>query len=35
VAEKSPGITFFTQSTWPEVDLKNYISEKDLKQWLK
>lgn len=33
VAEKSPGITFFTRSKWPDVDLKNYLTEIDLRRF--
>ncbi|HVN25009.1 MAG TPA: UbiD family decarboxylase [Syntrophorhabdales bacterium] len=35
VAEKSPGITFFTRSSWPEVDLGTYLQPEDKKRWLK
>jgi hypothetical protein len=35
VAEKSPGITFFTRSSWPEVDLGTYLEANDKKRWLK
>ncbi len=35
VAEKTPGITFFTLSSWPELHLENYLNEKDRKHWLK
>ena len=34
VAEKSPGITFFTRSSWPDVDLGTYLEAKDKKRWL-
>lgn len=32
-AEVKPGITFFTKSTWPELDIKDYLSEEDSKRW--
>ncbi len=35
VAEKTPGITFFTLSDWPKVDLQGYFNEEDRKRWLK
>jgi UbiD family decarboxylase len=35
VAEKTPGITFFTKSSWPEVNFKDYLNEKDRVRWLK
>ncbi|HUJ90702.1 MAG TPA: UbiD family decarboxylase [Syntrophorhabdales bacterium] len=31
-AEVSPGITFFTRSSWPEVDLQDYLTEEDRKR---
>ena len=34
VVEKSPGITFFTRSSWPGVDLVTYLGPKDRKRWL-
>jgi len=34
VAEKTPDITFFTMSKWPEVDLKDYLNDTDQKRWL-
>ena len=35
VLEKSPGITYFTQSTWPKVDLKEVLDEKDFAKWVR
>jgi 2,5-furandicarboxylate decarboxylase 1 len=35
VAEKSPGITFFTRSSWPEVELGTYLEANDKKRWLR
>ena len=34
VAEKTPGITFFTKSSWGEVALADYLSQEDRKRWL-
>lgn len=34
IAEVTPGITFFTKSSWPEFDLGSYMEEKDRKRWL-
>lgn len=33
IAEKSPGITFFTRSKWPEVDLGDYLKESDIRRF--
>jgi hypothetical protein len=35
MAEVKPRITFFTKSTWPEVDIRDYLSEEDSKRWLR
>ncbi len=35
ILEKSPGITYFTQSTWPKVDLKEVLDEKDFTKWVR
>jgi UbiD family decarboxylase len=33
-AEKTPGISFFTKSSWPEVDIGEYLNEEDRKRWM-
>ncbi len=35
ILEKSPGITYFTQSSWPKVDLKEVLDEKDYAKWVR
>jgi len=35
VTEKGPGLTFFTKSEWPQVDLKDYFDPADRSKWLK
>lgn len=34
VTEKGPGLTFFTKSQWPEVDLRRYFSPEECRRWL-
>ena len=34
-AEVAPGITFFTKSTWPKIDLADYLDDEDRKRLLK
>ena len=33
MAEVKPGITFFTKSVWPDVDIRDYLSAEDRKKW--
>lgn len=33
ILEKSPGITYFTQSSWPEVDLGRFLEKGDVEKW--
>ncbi|MDO8690240.1 MAG: UbiD family decarboxylase, partial [Dehalococcoidia bacterium] len=33
MVEKSPGITYFTLSSWPEVDLRELLEKEDVKKW--
>lgn len=34
VKQKEQGITFFTLSSWPEIELEKYFSERDKTKWL-
>jgi len=33
VAEKSPGLTYFTLSSWDSVDLREYLDKESLQRW--
>ncbi|HLE81333.1 MAG TPA: UbiD family decarboxylase, partial [Dehalococcoidia bacterium] len=33
ILEKSPGITYFTQSSWPDVDLGRFLEREDMEKW--